>query len=127
MTNSTEMNEWACVQAKDRQACKLYKNLKFDWMLIWLTTLWTHLGCSDLSNTVLVEKNQCRITLTSLYIILSVLGIFNASDLCKYVNSVDQADSDSDGVGNICDNCPSNSNADQVSKILGMVCFLYQL
>ena len=41
-------------------------------------------------------------------------GMANAADNCKYVNSTDTGDTDGDGVGNICDNCPSISNPSQV-------------
>ena len=40
---------------------------------------------------------------------------FFANDTCPELSNPDQADSDSDGVGDVCDNCPEDPNADQVS------------
>lgn len=48
-----------------------------------------------------------------------------ATDNCSTVFNSDQADSDSDGIGNVCDNCPNTSNADQADSDndgLGNVC-----
>ena len=36
------------------------------------------------------------------------------SDNCPLFNSTDTADSDGDGVGDVCDNCPDTSNSDQI-------------
>ena len=33
-----------------------------------------------------------------------------------YINITDQNDADSDGVGDVCDNCPSTSNAPQTDS-----------
>ena len=35
-------------------------------------------------------------------------------DNCQHVFNWDQADADSDGVGDVCDNCPNDANADQI-------------
>lgn len=36
-------------------------------------------------------------------------------DKCKYLNaSGDQVDTDGDGIGNLCDNCPNVANTNQV-------------
>jgi Thrombospondin type 3 repeat len=48
-----------------------------------------------------------------------------ATDNCPTVSNVDQADGDSDGVGNACDNCPNAANADQAdddSDGFGNIC-----
>lgn len=41
-------------------------------------------------------------------------GILNERDNCQYVYNVDQRDTDMDGVGDQCDNCPLEHNPDQV-------------
>ena len=43
-------------------------------------------------------------------------GIANATDNCMYINSTNTADTDGDGVGDVCDNCPNTANANQVSQ-----------
>ncbi|KAJ7984308.1 hypothetical protein DPEC_G00363380 [Dallia pectoralis] len=40
-------------------------------------------------------------------------GILNEKDNCPYVYKVDQRDTDLDGVGDMCDNCPLEHNPDQ--------------
>lgn len=52
------------------------------------------------------------------YLLLNVpihsLGIINEKDNCPHVYNVDQKDTDLDGVGDMCDNCPLEHNPDQV-------------
>lgn len=38
-------------------------------------------------------------------------------DNCQYVYNVDQRDTDLDGVGDQCDNCPLEHNPDQVGDL----------
>lgn len=45
-------------------------------------------------------------------------GILNERDNCQYVYNVDQKDTDMDGVGDQCDNCPLEHNPDQVGGLL---------
>ena len=45
-------------------------------------------------------------------------GILNERDNCQYVYNVDQKDTDMDGVGDQCDNCPLEHNPDQVGRFL---------
>ena len=40
---------------------------------------------------------------------------FRGPDNCRFTRNADQADSDNDGVGDACDNCPSVANTDQAS------------
>lgn len=46
------------------------------------------------------------------------VGILNERDNCQYVYNVDQRDTDMDGVGDQCDNCPLEHNPDQVGELL---------
>lgn len=46
------------------------------------------------------------------------IGILNERDNCQYVYNVDQRDTDMDGVGDQCDNCPLEHNPDQVGELL---------
>lgn len=46
-------------------------------------------------------------------------GILNERDNCQYVYNVDQRDTDMDGVGDQCDNCPLEHNPDQVGGLRG--------
>lgn len=48
----------------------------------------------------------------------SSAGILNERDNCQYVYNVDQRDTDMDGVGDQCDNCPLEHNPDQVGRLL---------
>ena len=48
----------------------------------------------------------------------SSIGILNEQDNCQYVYNVDQRDTDMDGVGDQCDNCPLEHNPDQVGELL---------
>jgi hypothetical protein len=48
----------------------------------------------------------------------SSIGILNERDNCQYVYNVDQRDTDMDGVGDQCDNCPLEHNPDQVGELL---------
>ena len=48
------------------------------------------------------------------------VGYFGANDTCPELNHPNQTDSDGDGVGDVCDNCPADSNADQVSGYYDM-------
>lgn len=45
------------------------------------------------------------------------IGILNERDNCQYVYNVDQKDTDMDGVGDQCDNCPLEHNPDQVGEL----------
>lgn len=44
-------------------------------------------------------------------------GVLNERDNCQYVYNVDQRDTDLDGVGDQCDNCPLEHNPDQVRDL----------
>ena len=48
------------------------------------------------------------------------VGYFGANDTCPELNHPNQTDSDGDGVGDVCDNCPADSNADQVGGYYDM-------
>ena len=37
----------------------------------------------------------------------------SSQDNCPYTYNIDQADADSDGVGDVCDNCLNDANSDQ--------------
>lgn len=60
--------------------------------------------------------------------LLNVAGVLNERDNCQYVYNVDQRDTDLDGVGDQCDNCPLEHNPDQVedfyytNRILLLTC-----
>lgn len=43
-------------------------------------------------------------------------GILNEKDNCPHVYNVNQRDTDLDGVGDMCDNCPLEHNPDQVCR-----------
>lgn len=61
-------------------------------------------------------KHQ-RLNILALISLFSV-GILNERDNCQYVYNVDQRDTDMDGVGDQCDNCPLEHNPDQVGGLL---------
>lgn len=48
---------------------------------------------------------------------LNFAGVLNERDNCQYVYNVDQRDTDLDGVGDQCDNCPLEHNPDQVEDL----------
>ena len=48
-----------------------------------------------------------------LYILYYIAGYLDSSDNCPTVVQTDPADSDGDGVGDVCDNCVSVSNPTQ--------------
>jgi hypothetical protein len=39
-------------------------------------------------------------------------GVPSAGDNCPFVPNTDQADADSDGIGNVCDSCPNDADDD---------------
>ena len=47
--------------------------------------------------------------------VLFILGLLNVNDGCPELNTTDQTDSDGDGIGDNCDNCPNDSNLNQVA------------
>ena len=42
-------------------------------------------------------------------------GFLNVMDVCQFLFNPDQKDTDKDGAGDLCDNCPGISNSNQVN------------
>lgn len=95
-----------------------------------MPALWTSMGMVRLLVWRLKGQRQAQLTewllvcdLVTIYGAAGLMytpsvGILNERDNCQYVYNVDQRDTDMDGVGDQCDNCPLEHNPDQVGELL---------
>ena len=79
---------------------------------------WTYCGWNI--DDVRLTANVCETAIDS-----DTDGVYDSNDNCPSVYNPDQADGDGDNIGDVCDNCPTVANNDQIdtdNDSIGDVC-----
>lgn len=63
---------------------------------------------------LILEICRCICCLYTFFPDKNSSGFSNANDTCPTLNTTDQTDTDGDGIGDKCDNCPKKKNPNQV-------------
>lgn len=74
----------------------------------------SHYKCTEFKMSYIIRVSQNS---KLFFVVCFLKGILNERDNCQYVYNVDQKDTDLDGVGDQCDNCPMEHNPEQVSSV----------